>query len=83
MFCFYIISDTELTPIHDTFYGYSLANGSIGVYNKQQKVWGIKAKNKVTAIGGVLMEMVVYVKIFVVVCPKCFWNDPNPAVRQI
>jgi Bardet-Biedl syndrome 2 protein len=43
---------TGLCPIHDATYGYALANGSIGVYNKQQKLWGIKAKSSVEAIAG-------------------------------
>ena len=37
---------TGLCPIHLTTFGYSLANGTVGVYNKASRVWRVKSKHK-------------------------------------
>ncbi len=37
---------TGLCPIHLTTFGYSLANGTVGVYNKAARVWRVKSKHK-------------------------------------
>lgn len=34
----------------DSRYGYALANGTIGVYNKYHRVWRTKTKHTVSAI---------------------------------
>jgi len=39
-----------LVSIQDTFYGYALANGTIGVYNDATRVWHAKSKHKVQGI---------------------------------
>lgn len=39
-----------LVSIQDTFYGYALANGTIGVYNDAVRVWHAKSKHKVQGI---------------------------------
>lgn len=42
---------THLTALQKTMYGYGLANGTIGVYDRSTRVWRVKSKNKVSAIG--------------------------------
>lgn len=39
-----------LCPIHLTKYGYALANGTVGVYNRTSRVWRVKSKNTPTCI---------------------------------
>lgn len=39
-----------LCAIQDTFYGYALQNGTIGVYNNDTRVWHAKSKHKVQGI---------------------------------
>lgn len=39
-----------LTAIRDTLFGYSLANGTIGVYNNDTRVWHAKSKHKVMCV---------------------------------
>jgi Bardet-Biedl syndrome 2 protein len=39
-----------LTFIRDQMYGYSLANGTIGVYNNDTRVWHAKSKHTVNAL---------------------------------
>ena len=41
---------TELAPMQNSAYGFALANGSLGVYNKSNKLWSVKGKNKVSAL---------------------------------
>mmetsp|Transcript_10478 Transcript_10478/g.25127 ORF Transcript_10478/g.25127 Transcript_10478/m.25127 type:complete len:701 (-) Transcript_10478:93-2195(-) len=41
-----------LAGIRGTRYGYALANGTIGVYDRNQRVWRVKSKNTVSAIVG-------------------------------
>lgn len=41
---------TGLAHIRDNLYGYSLANGTIGVYNNDARVWHAKSKHKVTTV---------------------------------
>jgi len=36
---------TNLTPVHTTNFGYSLANGTVGVYNNATRVWHAKSKH--------------------------------------
>jgi len=44
-------SETErvmhLTALQETQYGYGLANGTIGVYDRSTRLWRVKSKNKV------------------------------------
>ena len=39
-----------LTPICDSKFGYALINGSIGVYDKNNRLWRIKSKNLAMSI---------------------------------
>mmetsp|Transcript_15490 Transcript_15490/g.48734 ORF Transcript_15490/g.48734 Transcript_15490/m.48734 type:complete len:728 (+) Transcript_15490:185-2368(+) len=41
-----------LCGVVDTRYGYALANGTIGVYDRSTRVWRVKSKNQVTCIEG-------------------------------
>lgn len=41
---------TGLTPMRGANYGYSLANGTIGVYNNGSRIWHAKSKHKVMAL---------------------------------
>jgi len=41
-----------LCPLKGTRYGYALANGTIGVYDNDKRVWRVKSKHRVTAIAG-------------------------------
>ena len=43
-------SVTNLTSVQDGRFGYSLANGTVGVYEKTTRWWRIKSKNQATAI---------------------------------
>lgn len=40
----------DLCPIHLTRYGYALANGTVGVYNRSTRVWRVKSKTPVNCI---------------------------------
>jgi Bardet-Biedl syndrome 2 protein len=42
----------SLCPIHDTLYGYALANGTLGVYERATRVWRVKSKHQVTCVNG-------------------------------
>lgn len=44
---------TGLSPIRRTIYGYSLANGTVGVYDRNVRIWSVKSKTAVTAISGI------------------------------
>ena len=39
-----------LQPMQGSRYGYALANGTIGVYDKQTRAWRFKSKHRVTAL---------------------------------
>ncbi|KAG8458569.1 hypothetical protein KFE25_003104 [Diacronema lutheri] len=41
-----------LAALRGTRYGYALANGTIGVYDRNQRVWRVKSKHTVSAIAG-------------------------------
>lgn len=41
-----------LAALRGTRYGYALANGTIGVYDRDQRVWRVKSKHTVSAIAG-------------------------------
>ena len=41
-----------LCPLRGTVYGYALGNGTVGVYDKDRRVWRVKSKHTVTAIAG-------------------------------
>lgn len=41
-----------LAALRGTRYGYALANGTIGVYDRNQRVWRVKSKHTVSAIVG-------------------------------
>ncbi|CAB3369144.1 Hypothetical predicted protein [Cloeon dipterum] len=41
---------TSLTPLQKTCFGYGLSNGTIGVYEKLQRLWRIKSKNKAITV---------------------------------
>ena len=41
---------TALTAVQDGRFGYALANGTVGVYEKTTRWWRIKSKNQATAI---------------------------------
>mmetsp|Transcript_51970 Transcript_51970/g.86425 ORF Transcript_51970/g.86425 Transcript_51970/m.86425 type:complete len:704 (+) Transcript_51970:55-2166(+) len=41
-----------LAKIRGTRYGYGLANGTIGIYDKTNRVWRVKSKNNVTCLSG-------------------------------
>ena len=41
---------TALTHVQDGRFGYALANGTVGVYEKTTRWWRIKSKNNATAI---------------------------------
>ena len=43
-------SVTNLTAVQDGRFGYALANGTVGVYEKTTRWWRIKSKNQATAI---------------------------------
>jgi Bardet-Biedl syndrome 2 protein len=43
---------TGLCNMRGTRYGYALANGTVGVYDRMTRVWRVKTKNEVTAIEG-------------------------------
>eukprot|EP00742_Colponemidia_sp_Colp-10_P006121 GILJ01006549.1.p1 GENE.GILJ01006549.1~~GILJ01006549.1.p1 ORF type:complete len:712 (+),score=127.24 GILJ01006549.1:705-2840(+) len=45
-----------LAPIRKTRYGYGLANGTIGVYDRSVRVWRMKSKNQVRALLGVDLD---------------------------
>ena len=38
---------TQLTAVQDGRFGYALANGTVGVYEKTTRWWRIKSKNQV------------------------------------
>ena len=40
-----------LTELSGSRYGYALANGTIGVYDRGQRAWRVKSKHKVHALG--------------------------------
>jgi Bardet-Biedl syndrome 2 protein len=42
---FYFQSITGLSHLDSARFGYSLANGSVGVYDKNQRNWRIKSRN--------------------------------------
>jgi len=42
----------SLCPIHDMSYGYALANGTVGVYERATRVWRVKSKHLVTCVNG-------------------------------
>ena len=37
----------HLTALQKTMYGYGLANGTVGVYDRSSRLWRVKSKNKV------------------------------------
>ena len=41
---------TALVPVQDGRFGYALANGTVGVYEKTTRWWRIKSKNSASAI---------------------------------
>jgi len=41
---------TCLTPVRSTYFGYGLANGSIGVYNNSTRVWHAKSKHNIVSL---------------------------------
>ncbi|KAB7494790.1 Bardet-Biedl syndrome 2-like protein, partial [Armadillidium nasatum] len=41
---------TALCPMHGTRFGYSLGNGTVGVYDKLSRWWRIKSKNQAISI---------------------------------
>jgi hypothetical protein len=41
-----------LAALRGTRYGYALSNGTIGVYDRSQRVWRVKSKHTVSAIAG-------------------------------
>ncbi|XP_059489221.1 Bardet-Biedl syndrome 2 protein homolog [Neocloeon triangulifer] len=41
---------TSLTPLQKSCFGYGLSNGTIGVYEKLQRLWRIKSKNKAVMV---------------------------------
>ena len=43
-------SVSHLTPMYLTVYGYGLANGTVGVYDRAQRLWRVKSKNQLTAL---------------------------------
>ena len=43
---------TGLCTLRGTKYGYALANGTVGVYNRNNRMWRVKAKHQVTSIEG-------------------------------
>jgi len=43
-------SVSHLTPMYLTVYGYGLANGTVGVYDRSQRLWRVKSKNQLTAL---------------------------------
>lgn len=41
---------TALSPMYGSRFGYALANGTVGVYNKTARYWRIKSKNQAMSI---------------------------------
>ncbi|XP_057373996.1 Bardet-Biedl syndrome 2 protein-like isoform X1 [Daphnia carinata] len=41
---------TYLTALTDHCFGYALANGTVGVYHKRNRLWRIKSKNHIVAL---------------------------------
>ena len=41
---------TALCPVTGTRFGYALANGTVGLYDRTTRVWRVKSKNMVTSI---------------------------------
>lgn len=40
-----------LCPVHLSRFGYGLVNGTIGVYDRLDRIWRVKSKHSVCAIG--------------------------------
>ena len=45
---------TQLTAVQDGRFGYALANGTVGVYEKTTRWWRIKSKNQVLLLTCIL-----------------------------
>jgi len=41
---------TCIAPLHESIFAYALANGTIGVYDKLDRLWRIKSKNVAVSI---------------------------------
>ena len=44
------LSSHPCTPRYLTVYGYGLANGTVGVYDRSHRLWRVKSKNRLTAL---------------------------------
>lgn len=46
----------DICPIQGTHYGYALANGTVGIYEADHRVWRVKSKSNVLSIVGCVIS---------------------------
>jgi Bardet-Biedl syndrome 2 protein len=67
---------SQLCPIRDTYFAFALDNGTVGVYNRKQRLWKVKTKFKVVSLVGIDVEgESIY-------CLIVGWNNGRVEVRS-